>query len=72
LIVAITVANEVNTIYSDDKSVKNFAGYASVEVIRMWELPLPSAKQLDLPVEEPAPTKRRRRKIALEPQEGEE
>jgi predicted nucleic acid-binding protein len=69
-IVAIAVANEVSTIYSDDKGVKNFGGYASVEVIPMWELPLPSAKQLALPVPEPTPVKRRTRKIALEPQEG--
>lgn len=71
-IVAIAVANEVKTIYSDDKGVKNFAGYASVDVIPMWKLPLPSAKQLDLIVEEPTPTKRRRRKIVLKPQGHEE
>jgi hypothetical protein len=65
-IVAIAVANEVRTIYSDDKGVKNFAGHASVEVIPMWELPLPSAKQLDLPTEEPAPIKRRTRKVVLQ------
>jgi predicted nucleic acid-binding protein len=70
-IVAIAVANEVNTIYSDDKGVKNFGGYASVEVIPMWKLPLPSAKQLELIVEEPTPIKRRRRKFSF-PNEGEE
>lgn len=70
-IVAIAVANEVKTIYSDDKGVKNFGGYASVDVIPMRELPLPSAKQLALPVEEPTPAKRPRRKFALETQEGE-
>jgi predicted nucleic acid-binding protein len=71
-IVAIAAANEVNTIYSDDKGVKNFADHLSIQVIKMHELPLPSAKQLALPTEEPEPVKRRRRKIALEPQEGEE
>ena len=68
-IVAIAVANEVNTIYSDDKGVKNFGGYASVEVIPMWDLPLPSAKQLDLLVEEPIPVKRRVRKVVLQDEE---
>jgi predicted nucleic acid-binding protein len=71
-IVAIAVANEVKTIYSDDKGVKNFGGYASVDVVPMRDLPLPSAKQLDLPVPAPDPVKPRRRKIALQPQEGEE
>lgn len=71
-IVAIAVANEVSTIYSDDKGVKNFAGHASVEVIPMHKLPLPSAKQLDLITEQPPPAKRRTRRVALESQEGEE
>ena len=69
---AIAVANEVSTIYSDDQGVKNFAGYASIEVIPMSKLPLPSAKQLDLPVAEPTPVKRRTRKIAVGSKEGEE
>ncbi|MEN3329284.1 MAG: hypothetical protein V7638_4091 [Acidobacteriota bacterium] len=73
-IVAIAVANEVNTIYSDDKGVKNFAGYASVHVTQMWELPLPSAKQLELLTEEPSPTKRRKatRKRATETENNNE
>jgi hypothetical protein len=59
-IVAIAVANEASTIYSDDKGVKNFAGYATLPVVQMWELPLPSAKQLELLTEEPTPAKRRK------------
>jgi predicted nucleic acid-binding protein len=57
-IVAIAVANEVRTIYSDDEGVENFASYASVSVIKMWQLPLPSAKQLDLINEEEPKRKR--------------
>ena len=68
----VSVVRHSSTIYSDDKGVKNFAGYASVEVIPMHKLPLPSAKQLDLITEQPTPAKRRTRKIALDSQEGEE
>ncbi len=70
-IVAIAIANEVSTIYSDDHDLENFAGYASVLVIKMWQLPLPSAKQLDLIAEEEPKRKRSAAKKQAETDEGE-
>jgi hypothetical protein len=66
-IVAIAVANEVNTIYSDDGGVENFAGHAAIQVVKMWQLPLPSAKQLEFPADQLQPSKRRSRRTKPEP-----
>jgi predicted nucleic acid-binding protein len=55
-IVAIAKANGASAIYSDDKGLENFATQQSISVVRTWELPLPPAKQIDLPgVEAPKP-----------------
>jgi hypothetical protein len=48
-IVAIAKANSATTIYSDDKGLENFATQHSISVVRTWELPLPKAKQIELP-----------------------
>lgn len=53
-IVAIAKANNANTIYSDDTGLENFAKQHSISVVKTWELPLPVAKQIELPgVEQP-------------------
>jgi predicted nucleic acid-binding protein len=48
-IVAIAKTNGATRIYSDDEDVMKFATRIGIkEVIRTWELPLPSAKQIDI------------------------
>jgi len=47
-IVAIAKTNEATRIYSDDGDVMKFATRLGIDVIRTWELPLPSAKQIDI------------------------
>lgn len=51
-IVAIAKANGARTIYSDDEGVEKFARHYSIAVVRTWELPLPGAKQMQLPDED--------------------
>lgn len=58
-IVAIAKANNATMIYSDDKGLESFAKQHSIPVTKTWELPLPPAKQIDLPgVEQPPKAKR--------------
>src|ERR1051326_205419 len=57
-IVAIAIANDATTIYSDDEGVKKFAAQASILVVKSWQLPLPRAKQLKFPVEDKPAAKR--------------
>jgi predicted nucleic acid-binding protein len=52
-IVAIARTNGATRIYSDDKDVMKFATRLGIEVIRTWELPLPSAKQIDIEYPQP-------------------
>jgi len=47
-IVAIARTNKATRIYSDDEDVMKFARRLGIEVIRTWELALPSAKQIDI------------------------
>jgi predicted nucleic acid-binding protein len=59
-IVAIAKVNDVSVIYSDDDGVEKFAKKQLIAVVRSWELPLPTAKQIPLlPTEEPKPKARR-------------
>jgi hypothetical protein len=48
-IVAIAKAHGVTTIYSDDEGLAKFAKKQLISVVKTYELPLPHAKQLDLP-----------------------
>lgn len=43
-IVAIARVNNAHTIYSDDEGVKKFAERYSINVVRTWELPIPTEK----------------------------
>src|SRR6266852_911887 len=52
-IVAIAKTNGATRIYSDDEDVIKFARRLGIEVIRTWELPLPSAKQIDIEYGQP-------------------
>ena len=52
-IVAIAKTNRATRIYSDDEDVMKFATRLEIKVVRTWELPLPSAKQIKIPYEEP-------------------
>ncbi len=52
-IVAIAKTNGATRIYSDDEDVMKFARRLGIEVIRTWELPLPSAKQIDIEYGQP-------------------
>jgi predicted nucleic acid-binding protein len=52
-IVAIAKTNGARRIYSDDEDVMKFARRLGIEVIRTWELPLPSAKQIDIEYGQP-------------------
>ena len=52
-IVAIAKTNGATRIYSDDEDVMKFARRLGIEVIRTWELPLPSAKQIDIEYPQP-------------------
>jgi predicted nucleic acid-binding protein len=52
-IVAIAKTNEAKRIYSDDGDVMKFATRVEINVIRTWELPLPSAKQIDIEYPQP-------------------
>lgn len=47
-IVAVAKTNDAKRIYSDDEDVRRFATKVGIEVISTWQLPLPSAKQIDL------------------------
>lgn len=66
-IVAIAKANEATVIYSDDEDVEKIAKQAGIQVVKTWELPLPQAKQIDLPGVEVK--KLKTRKIAFEEDE---
>jgi predicted nucleic acid-binding protein len=52
-IVAIAKTNGAKRIYSDDDDVMKFARRLGIEVIRTWELPVPSAKQIDIEYGQP-------------------
>jgi len=52
-IVAIAKINGATRIYSDDEDVMKFATRLGIEVVRTWELPLPSAKQIDIEYPQP-------------------
>jgi predicted nucleic acid-binding protein len=52
-IVAIARTNRATRIYSDDEDVMKFATRLEIKVVRTWELPLPSAKQINIPYEQP-------------------
>jgi predicted nucleic acid-binding protein len=52
-IVAIAKTNGAVRIYSDDEDVMKFARRLGIEVIRTWELPLPSAKQINIEYPQP-------------------
>jgi predicted nucleic acid-binding protein len=52
-IVAIARTNKARRIYSDDEDVRTFATPLQIEVVRTWELPLPSAKQIDIEYPQP-------------------
>ena len=52
-IVAIARTNKATRIYSDDEDVMKFATRLGIEVVRTWELPLPSAKQIDIEYGQP-------------------
>ena len=52
-IVAIARTNKATRIYSDDEDVMKFARRLGIEVIRTWELALPSAKQIDIEYGQP-------------------
>ena len=47
-IVAIAKTNEATRIYSDDDDLRKFAVRLGIEVTCTWQLPLPSARQIDL------------------------
>jgi predicted nucleic acid-binding protein len=51
-IVAIARTNGAKRIYSDDEDVMKFSTRIGIQVIPTWELPLPSAKQIDIPYEQ--------------------
>ncbi len=51
-IVAIAKTNDARRIYSDDEDVIKFATRIGIQVIPTWELPLPSAKQIDIDYEQ--------------------
>lgn len=58
-IVAVAKANKATKIYSDDEDVIKFATKAGLEVISTWNLPLPLAKQQDIPFDqESEPTRK--------------
>ncbi len=52
-IVAIARTNKADPICSDDEDVGTFAAPLGIEVIRTWELPLPSAKQINIEYPQP-------------------
>jgi predicted nucleic acid-binding protein len=62
-IVAIAKSNGASVIYSDDNGLEKFAKQQLISVVKTWEIPLPPAKQIDLPGVEPKP---KARKIAFE------
>jgi|SRR5271157_4093570 len=52
-IVAIARTNGAKRIYSDDEDLAKFARRLEIKVICTWELPLPSAKQIDIEYGQP-------------------
>lgn len=50
-IVAIAKTNGAKRIYSDDEDVMKFAVRQDIVVVRTWELPIPAAKQINIPYE---------------------
>jgi len=52
-IVSIARTNGAKRIFSDDEDLAKFARRLNISVIRTWELPLPSAKQIDIEYGQP-------------------
>jgi predicted nucleic acid-binding protein len=55
-IVAICKVNGATRIYSDDEDIDKFGTKAGLDVVPIWKLPLPSAKQIKIDYEDAAAT----------------
>ena len=65
-IVAIAKVNGCTKLYSDDEDVIKFGEKAGLEVISTWNLPLPSAKQIDIQYDSPESPLESKRSIRFE------